>query len=207
MVAVRKGLKILCDFRPVHHVPKRLQIIRALVLIFQVIRVFPNIHAEDDFAFHAGDGFAHERVVLVRRRDYLQFAAVRDEPRPAAAETSDARRLELRLKIRERPERAVDRVAELARRRAAGLGRENFPEERMVPMTAAVVAHRAADGIRHGGQIADERFERFAFQRGVASDGLVEIGDVSPVMLVVMDLHRQRVKMGLERGFVVGQGW
>jgi hypothetical protein len=25
-------------------------------------------------------------------------------------------------------------------------------------------------------------------------------------MLVVMDLHRQRVKVGFERGFVVGQG-
>jgi hypothetical protein len=76
----------------------------------------------------------------------------------------------------------------------------------MVPMAAAVVAHRAADGVRHGSEIADERFERLAFQRGVAGDGLVEIGDVSRVMLVVMDLHRQRVKVRFERGFVVGQG-
>lgn len=168
--------------------------------------MLPDVHAEDDFAFHAGDGFAHERIILVWRRDDFQFAAVRDEPRPTAAETSDARRLELCLKIRERSECAVDRVAELAGRCAAGLGREDFPEERMVPMAAAVIAHRAADGFRHGREVADERFERLAFQRGVAGDGLVEIVHVSLVMAVVMDLHRQRVKVGFEGVFGIGQG-
>lgn len=168
--------------------------------------MFPNVTADDRLAFTTGDGFAHHRIVLVRGGNDFQFSIIRDEPDPAAAETSDARRLKFRLKIRERTERRIDRVAELARRRAAGLWRENFPEERMVPMAAAVVAHRAADGVGHGGEIADERFERLAFQRGIAGDGFVEIVHVSLVMAVVMYLHRQRIKVGFERGFVVGQG-
>ena len=65
-------------------------------------------------------------------------------------------------------------------------------------MAAAVVAHRAADVVRHGREVADERVERFGFERGVAGDGLVEIVHVSLVMAVVMDFHRQRVNVRLK---------
>src|SRR5476651_2568022 len=69
-----------------------------------------------------------------------------------------------------------------------------------------ILAPKAGGAPSGKSEIADERFERLAFERGVAGDGLVEIGDVSRVMFVVMDLHRQRVKVGFERGFIVGQG-
>src|ERR1039458_4856185 len=77
----------------------RSEIIRALVLVFQIIGVFPDIRADDGLAFAAGHGVAHEGIVLVRRGDDLQLAVVRHQPDPAAAETSDARSLELRLEI------------------------------------------------------------------------------------------------------------
>ena len=77
----------------------------------------------------------------------------------------------------------------------------------MVPVTAAVVAHRAADVFRHRGEIADERFERLGFQRGVAGDGFVQVIDIGFVMTTMMDFHRQRIEMRFKRGFVVGQGW
>jgi len=55
-------------------------------------------------------------------------------------------------------------------------------------------------------EIADECFERLGFQRGVAGDGLVEVVHIRLVMAVVMDLHRQRVKVGFEGCLVIGQG-
>ena len=90
------------------------------------------------------------------------------------------------MKIGERAERAVDGVTEFAGRRAAGLGRENIPEERMVQMAAAVIANRAADVVRHGREVADEHLQCFCLQFGVAVDGLVEIVHVGFVMAVVM---------------------
>ena len=123
---------IRSDRIPVHHVPERLEIIRALVLIFQIIRVFPDVAADDRLAFAAGDGLAHERIVLVRGGNDFQFAVVGDEPDPAAAETAEARRFKLRLEIIEAAERGLDVVREFAGGRAAGVRAENFPEERMV---------------------------------------------------------------------------
>src|SRR5712672_1690116 len=76
----------------------------------------------------------------------------------------------------------------------------------MVPMTAAVVADGTADGVGDNAQIRDDLFERLGFQRGVAGDGLVEVVHIRLVMAVVMDLHRQRVKVGFEGCLVIGQG-
>ncbi len=73
--------EILRDFVPVHDIPERFEVISALVLVFQIIRMFPNVHAKDDFAFDAGDSFAHERIVLVRRGNDFQFATIRHQPR------------------------------------------------------------------------------------------------------------------------------
>src|SRR5205823_1755670 len=125
----------------VHDVPPCLELVRALVLVFEIIRVLPNVAADNRLAFATGDGFSHERIVLVRGRNDLQFAAVGNKPRPAAAETTDARCVEFALKVCERTERGLDVVAEFARRRAPGFWRHELPEERVVPMAAGVVAH------------------------------------------------------------------
>ena len=70
-------------------------------------------------------------------------------------------------------------------------------------MAAAVVAHRAADVIRHGIQVADEGFDRLGFERRMAGEGFVHIHHVSVVMFAVMDFHRHSVDVRLERAFGV----
>ena len=54
-------------------------------------------------------------------------------------------------------------------------------------------------------QIFDDLFERFGFERGIAGDCLVQVIHVSLVMAVVMDFHRERVKVGFEGGLIVRQ--
>src|SRR6185295_7866680 len=77
-------------FRPVDHLPKRLQVIRPLVLILQIVSVLPHIHTQHGLAFTTGHRLAHDRVVLVGRGDNFQLAVVDHQPGPAAAETAHA---------------------------------------------------------------------------------------------------------------------
>ena len=71
-------------------------------------------------------------------------------------------------------------------------------------MTAAVVAHDGANVFRNGVETADQIFNRFLFQIGLAFDRVVEISDISLMMLGVVDLHRPRVDVRLERRIFVG---
>ena len=83
--------------------------------------MFPNVAAEDRLAFATGDGLAHERIVLVGGGNDFEFAAVHDEPGPAAAETADARRFKLfALKSSKLPNAALMSSASLPVGRAAG---------------------------------------------------------------------------------------
>src|SRR5579872_4005887 len=101
--------KSLVHFGPVDHVPPRADVIRTAVLILQVVRVLPDVDAEDDLlAFH-------QRAVLVRAALDGELAAVVDHPRPAAAEAADAGLRELLLERVERSEGSVDRVGDRAR--------------------------------------------------------------------------------------------
>src|SRR5436189_4089487 len=91
----------LGDLRPVDRVPPGLQIGRTRVLVCQVVRVLPDVVAEQRRL--AGG----ERGVLVRRAHDLDGAAVGDEPCPARAELAGARSLELRLELVEGAEGGV----------------------------------------------------------------------------------------------------
>ncbi|MCY1556925.1 hypothetical protein D9M68_937250 [compost metagenome] len=73
-------------------------------------------------------------------------------------------------------------------------------------MPAAMVAHRAADGL---GQLVQARHQRFdgligakprPFQRGI------QAVDVGLMVLAVVDLHRHRVDVGLQGVIGVRQG-
>src|SRR6185437_8175842 len=83
----------LVDFVPVHGVPPRGKVVGAAVLVLQVIRVLPHVIAEDR-KMPLG-----KRVVLVRRGDDLQFAAIPDEPSPPRAELLRGGIVELLLQI------------------------------------------------------------------------------------------------------------
>ena len=101
------------------------------------------------------------------------------------------------------PNERVDRVGDLARRRAAGVGRHPRPEHAVVPVPAAVVAHRGADVFGNAVDAAAQIVDALALQLGMLLERGVQVGDVRLMMLPVMDLHRLRVDVRLERGEVV----
>ena len=94
-------------------------------------------------------------------------------------------------------------ITRLARGGLAGTGPERFPKEGVIPVSAAIVADRAADRVRHRAEVFDDLFERLRLQRGVAGDGLVQIVHVSLVVTPVMDLHCRGVNVRFERRFIV----
>src|SRR5436305_3500759 len=69
----------------------------------------------------------------------------------------------------------------------------------MVGVAAAVIFHRAADRLRHLVEAAQQVLHRLGRQVGVVGERLVQLVVVGRVVLVVMDLHRLRVDVGLER--------
>src|SRR4029079_9990914 len=87
--ALLRGGVPLGDLVPVDHVPPRLQVVRALVLVLEVVGVLPDVDAEQ-----RGLARADRRVLGGSARD-LEPAprAVVDEPGPAAAELADAGRV------------------------------------------------------------------------------------------------------------------
>src|SRR3954463_9075126 len=85
------AIEAVLDFLPLHYVPPRRQIIRPAILILQVVRVLPDVHAEHrELAFH-------HRTVLVPLGDDVALAAALPEPRPARPEARGARLIHLLL--------------------------------------------------------------------------------------------------------------
>ena len=64
-------------------------------------------------------------------------------------------------------------------------------------MSAAVVAHGGADLFGNFVEMGDQLLDRFVAQAG-PFDRLVQIGDISRVMLIVMDFHRLLVDVRLQ---------
>ena len=69
---------------PVHHVPERVDVVRAAVLVVQIVRVLPDIETEDRLVAE------HDRRVLVRGRADVQLAVL-VEPETGRAILRDAR--------------------------------------------------------------------------------------------------------------------
>src|SRR5690349_3037781 len=88
-----RGGEPLGDLAPVDDVPDRVEVVGALVLVLEVVRVLPDIDPEQ-WRLAVGD-----RVVLVRRADDGEAVAVLDQPRPAGAELADAGLLDLGLEV------------------------------------------------------------------------------------------------------------
>src|SRR5690348_16202625 len=120
---VERSAEALLHLGPVDHVPPGLHVVGPAVLVLEVVRVLPDIQAED-----RGRLPVHDRVVLVRRADDRELAAVVDQPGPAGTEAGAAGRVELLLELLEVAEGLVDRLGELAARCAAALGRHDLPE-------------------------------------------------------------------------------
>jgi hypothetical protein len=132
---------------------------------------------------------------------------VRNQPDPAAAEAARACLAPLGLEVVVAPERGVDRIGGFARWRAASVGRHPRPEHAVVPMPAAVVANRRANGFWNAVDAPAQILDALALQLGRLLERGIQVGDVRLVMLSVMDLHRLRVDVRLERGEVVWELW
>src|SRR3954466_15359499 len=95
--AVRR-LEPLRHLVPVDHVPPRLEVVRALVLVLEVVGVLPDVDP-DQRRLPSRD----RRVLIGRARDG-EARAVVDQPRPAAAELAHAGRVHLLLELIEAAE-------------------------------------------------------------------------------------------------------
>src|SRR3954466_5902468 len=93
-----RGVEALRHLVPVDHVPPRLEVVRALVLVLEVVGVLPDV--DPDQRRLPG----RDRRVLVRGARHGETAAVVHEPRPAAAELADARGVHLLLELVEAAE-------------------------------------------------------------------------------------------------------
>ena len=91
--------------------------------------------------------------------------------------------------------------AQVALRLAAAVRAHDLPEERVVRVPAAVVAHGRPPLLRQQVDVVEHLLERPAVPLG-ALDRLVQVVDVGLVVLVVVEPHRLLVDVRLER--VVG---
>ena len=109
------------------------------------------------------------------------------------------------LKAGEAAELGRDRLGQGTGRLAAAAGLHELPEQRVVGMSAAIVAHGRPDGFGHRVQVRDQVLDRLALKLRMVLERVVEVGDVGLVVLRVVDLHRLGVDVRLERSVVVRQ--
>ena len=76
----------------------------------------------------------------------------------------------------------------------------------MVEVTAAVVAHRAANVFRDGVQVANQIFRALGLQVGMFLQGRIQVLYVSRMMHVMVQLHGRGVDGGFKSGIIVRQG-
>ena len=144
-------------------------------------------------------------IVLVGRAENLHIAAaLARQPHPAAAELLYAGIVEFGLKILEAAESLLDRVGDGATGVTAPFGLHDFPEHRVVDMTATVVTHGATDVLRHGIEVANQIFGTLGLEVGMLFESSVEILHIRTMMHVVMQLHRRGIDGGFKSGIVIG---
>ncbi|MNT66979.1 hypothetical protein D3C72_2050850 [compost metagenome] len=73
-------------------------------------------------------------------------------------------------------------------------------------MTATMIAHRPLHLGRQAVEAQQQLVHRQGRQLGELGQGGVEVGDVGLVVAAVVDLHGQRVYVGLQRVIGIGEG-
>ena len=170
--------------------------------------MFPDVEAKDRRSFSAAECSAHHGVILIRRGTHRE-RAVRflAQPCPTRAKTGDARLAKGLLECIERTKGLIDRRSKLTRWCLSTARRDDIPEERMIHMATRIVADRGADVLWHRREAADQCVCAHALKLGLASKGVVQIGDVGLMVLGMMDFHRLRVDMGFECIVGVAKFW
>ncbi len=149
------GLHAFGDFVPVDQVPEGGDVVRSAILILEVVGVFPDVKTEQRRAANSGDGFAHQRAILVGGGTDGQLAAFDDQPSPTTTETGGGGVVEDFLQLIKAAEGAIDSRSQFACRCAAATRADDSPEQRVVGMTTTVIAHHAAFVFGHRGQVGN----------------------------------------------------
>src|SRR5690606_25690595 len=121
------------------------------------------------------------------------------QPRPAATELAGGRCRKLLLEAGEGAKDRIDGLSEIAPGLATTIRGARRPEQRMVGVTATVIAHCRPDVVRDAVDAAQQILYRLAPQLGVLLQGGVQLVDIRLVVLLMMDLHRPRIDVRLER--------
>ena len=69
----------------------------------------------------------------------------------------------------------------------------------MIRVATTIIAHGTANVLGHGVQVADQVVDGFASQLVVAFQGGIELGNIGGMMFAMMDFHRLRINVRLER--------
>ena len=100
----------------------------------------------------------------------------------------------------------VDRLRQIAQRIATLARSHNLPEHAVIRVAATIVADRGPDGFRHGYAVVREQFfDRFILEFRRGFERLVQICDISLMMLAMVNLHGHLVDVRLQRIGSIGQ--
>src|SRR4051794_24618397 len=190
-------LEALAHCIPVDGIPPGGDVIRSPVLILQIVGMLPHVEPQERSTA------LHDRGVLVRGTGDLKLATVGDKPCPTAAEARGCCLGELLFEGSKAAEGRVDRICQSARRLATGVWSQDFPEQRVVGMAAAVVAHCGPDALRHTVEITDQLLNTLALQIGCLLKCRVQVIDVGSMMLIMVDAHRLLIDVRLQGSVII----
>ena len=199
--------KECCNFIPVDDSPESTDVIRAAILVIEVIGVLPDIESKDGGGTTASCSGAHEWIVLIWcGGDGEGFVCFDHEPCPARAETCGACLGKSFLEGIKRSKGSIDGCSEIARWRGGTAWSDDLPEVTVIDVATSVVADGTADVFWHGCKVGDQIHSGFVFDTCFASDGVVEVGDVGLVMLAMVDFHGASIDVWFESVVVVTEG-
>lgn len=192
-------LVALLDGVPVDHIPPGLDVIGASVLVVQVVSVLPDVDGQEGAEAHR-EGVSGVMALPDGELPVL----VRAEPHPPARKVPGGLVAEGLLEGLEGAKVPHDRVVELPRGgRGFGVlgGAEAVPVEGVVPRLGGGVVGALGHLLGPAGDDAVEG----ALLVGGPGDNLVELGDVAPVVLVVVEVDDSLADVGLEGVLGVGK--
>src|SRR5690606_38172127 len=127
--AAARSLVAALHLGPVDHLEECRDVVRASVLVLQVVGALPHVQAQDRGIARAD--VLHQRVVLGGGALHQELAVgIDDQPGPAAAEAALGGLGEPLLERVEAANVALDALGHLALRLATAIGRHHRPEQR-----------------------------------------------------------------------------
>jgi hypothetical protein len=185
------------NFIPVDDVPPRGEVVGAAVLVLEVVSVLPYIVAHD------GIETIHQRAILVGGGyDRERAVRVTCEPDPAGAKAPGSGIVKGGLEPVKGAKGLLDGTGKFAGWLPAAVGLHDLPEQRVIRMTTSIVLHTRANVVGNPAELPQQIINTHTGKRGVLHD-VVQVGNVGGMVLVVMQIHRLRINVGLQRAVVI----